>query len=216
MPLPIRTSAGFCEIGLSGKMRMKMRPPRLMCRLIARRAMPAPVPPHILRQRRIAALGIALVALLMVVVLAVFCRPGLQDFFRWSIGALRDAIKGGMQRGGSTISQQVVKNVFLWQGRSWLRKAIEATLTPPVELVWNKRRILEVYLNVVEWGNGLFGAEAAARRYYGVSAAQLGPGQSARLAVMLPNPRRYEHNYGPRLAAHADRIQRRMAASQVP
>jgi monofunctional biosynthetic peptidoglycan transglycosylase len=89
-------------------------------------------------------------------------------------------------------------------------------LTVMIEATWDKRRILEVYLNVVEWGNGIFGAEAAAQRYYGTSAANLGPSQAARLAVMLPNPRHYEHNYGPRLAAHADRIQRRMQASQVP
>jgi monofunctional biosynthetic peptidoglycan transglycosylase len=124
--------------------------------------------------------------------------------------------KGRLAAGGSTISQQLAKNLFLSPSRSWLRKAQEAVITVMIERTWDKRRILEVYLNVVEWGNGLFGAEAAARRYYGVSAAQLGPGQSARLAVMLPNPRRYEHNYGPRLAAHADRSQRRMAASQVP
>ncbi|CAH1746944.1 Biosynthetic peptidoglycan transglycosylase [Thauera humireducens] len=124
--------------------------------------------------------------------------------------------KGRLAAGGSTISQQLAKNLFLSPSRSWLRKAQEAVITVMIERTWDKRRILEVYLNVVEWGNGLFGAEAAARRYYGVPASQLGPGQAARLAVMLPNPRRYEHNYGPRLAAHADRIQRRMAASQVP
>ncbi len=124
--------------------------------------------------------------------------------------------KGRLAAGGSTISQQLAKNLFLSPSRSWLRKAQEAVITVMIERTWDKRRILEVYLNVVEWGNGLFGAEAAARRYYGVPASQLGPGQAARLAVMLPNPRRYEHNYGPRLAAHADRIQRRMTASQVP
>jgi len=124
--------------------------------------------------------------------------------------------KGRLAAGGSTISQQLAKNLFLSPSRSWLRKAQEAVITVMIERTWDKRRILEVYLNVVEWGNGLFGAEAAARRYYGVPAVQLGPAQAARLAVMLPNPRRYEHNYGPRLAAHADRIQRRMAASQVP
>ncbi|AMO37714.1 monofunctional biosynthetic peptidoglycan transglycosylase [Thauera humireducens] len=128
----------------------------------------------------------------------------------------RNERKGRLAAGGSTISQQLAKNLFLSPSRSWLRKAQEAVITVMIERTWDKRRILEVYLNVVEWGNGLFGAEAAARRYYGVPASQLGPGQAARLAVMLPNPRRYEHNYGPRLAAHADRIQRRMAASQVP
>ena len=124
--------------------------------------------------------------------------------------------RGRLSAGGSTITQQLAKNLFLSPSRSWLRKGQEAVLTVMIELTWDKRRILEVYLNVVEWGNGLFGAEAAAQRYYRSSAAQLGPAQAARLAVMLPNPRRYERNYGPRLAAHADRIQRRMLASQVP
>ena len=124
--------------------------------------------------------------------------------------------KGRMVAGGSTISQQLAKNLFLSPSRSYLRKAEEAIITVMIEALWDKRRILEVYLNVVEWGNGIFGCEAAAQRYYRVSAAQLAPAQAARLAVMLPNPRRYERNYGPRLAAHADRIQRRMFASQVP
>ena len=75
-----------------------------------------------------------------------------------------------------------------------------------IETCWSKRRILEVYLNVVEWGRGIYGAQAAARRYYGISAAALGPSEAARLAVMLPNPRRYERQFGPRLAAHAERL----------
>ena len=79
----------------------------------------------------------------------------------------------GGARGASTISQQVVKNVFLWQGRSWPRKALEAVMTPVVEAVWSKRRILEVYLNVAEFGEGVFGVEAAARHYFGVAAADL-------------------------------------------
>ncbi len=124
--------------------------------------------------------------------------------------------KGRNVAGGSTISQQLAKNLFLSPSRSWLRKGQEAVITVMIEKTWDKRRILEVYLNVVEWGNGLFGAEAAAQRYYGISAARLGPSQAARLAVMLPNPRRYERSYGPRLAAHANRIERRMAYSQVP
>ncbi|MFT3759762.1 monofunctional biosynthetic peptidoglycan transglycosylase [Thauera sp.] len=124
--------------------------------------------------------------------------------------------QGRFAAGGSTISQQLAKNLFLSPSKSWLRKGQEAVLTVMIETTWDKRRILEVYLNVVEWGNGIFGAEAAAQRYYGTSAANLGPAQAARLAVMLPNPRRYERNYGPRLAAHANRVQRRMQASQVP
>ena len=124
--------------------------------------------------------------------------------------------KGRAVRGGSTISQQLAKNLFLTPNRSYLRKAEEAIITLMIETLWDKRRILEVYLNVVEWGNGIFGAEAAARRYYRVSAAQLGAAQSARLAVMLPNPRRYETSFGPRLASHAKRIEGRMRYSEIP
>ena len=124
--------------------------------------------------------------------------------------------KGRMVAGGSTISQQLAKNLFLSPSRSYFRKAEEAIITVMIEALWDKRRILEVYLNVVEWGNGIFGCEAAAQRYYRLPAAQLGPAQAARLAVMLPNPRKYEKSYGPRLAAHAARIQGRMQYSEVP
>lgn len=124
--------------------------------------------------------------------------------------------KGKAVAGGSTISQQLAKNLFLSPSRSYLRKAQEAVITVMIEAVWSKRRILEVYLNVVEWGTGIFGCEAAARRYYGVSASRIGPDQAARLAVMLPNPRKYERQFGPRLAAHAARIRERMAYSAVP
>ena len=128
----------------------------------------------------------------------------------------RNAEEGRVTAGGSTISQQLAKNLFLSSSRSWLRKGQEAAITMMIEATWDKRRILEVYLNVAEWGNGVFGAEAAARHYYGRPAAGLGPAEAARLAVMLPNPRRYEKSFGPRLAAHAARVQRRMANSQVP
>ncbi|MGR3541020.1 MAG: monofunctional biosynthetic peptidoglycan transglycosylase [Hasllibacter sp.] len=107
----------------------------------------------------------------------------------FDMGAIRAAIEDGAGRGASTISQQTVKNAYLWQGRSWLRKALEAGLTPLVELAWTKRRILEVYLNVAEFDEGVFGVEAAARRYFGVSAAEVTPEQAARLAVVLPNPK---------------------------
>lgn len=128
----------------------------------------------------------------------------------------RNEKKGRAVAGGSTISQQLAKNLFLSPSRSYLRKAQEAVITVMIEQLWSKRRILEVYLNVVEWGDGIFGAEAAARRYYGAPASRLGPSEAARLAVMLPNPRRYERSFGPRLAAHAERIRRRMVYSQVP
>ncbi|MBD5802577.1 Penicillin-binding protein 1A [Azoarcus sp. Aa7] len=124
--------------------------------------------------------------------------------------------KGRAVAGGSTISQQLAKNLFLSPTRSYFRKAQEAVITVMIEIVWSKRRILEVYLNVVEWGSGIFGCEAAARRYYGVPAGRLGPDEAARLAVMLPNPRKYEKQFGPRLAAHAARIRGRMAYAQVP
>lgn len=124
--------------------------------------------------------------------------------------------KGRAVAGGSTISQQLAKNLFLSPSRSYFRKAQEAVITVMIEAVWSKRRILEVYLNVVEWGNGIFGCEAAAQRYFRSSAARLGPAEAARLAVMLPNPRRYEKQFGPRLAAHAERVRARMIHATVP
>ncbi len=107
----------------------------------------------------------------------------------FDVAAIRAAMEQGGRRGGSTISQQVVKNVFLWQGRSWLRKALETAITPAVEMIWPKRRIIEVYLNVAEMGPGVFGVEAAARHHFGVGADQLTPRQAALLAATLPDPR---------------------------
>ncbi|OIQ38764.1 MAG: monofunctional biosynthetic peptidoglycan transglycosylase [Roseobacter sp. MedPE-SW] len=109
----------------------------------------------------------------------------------WGIDvqAIRAALAEGGRRGGSTLSQQVVKNVFLWQGRSWGRKALETLLTPLVEAIWSKRRILEVYLNVAEMDEGIFGAEAAARRYFGVGPDELTARQAALIAAVLPNPK---------------------------
>ena len=97
-------------------------------------------------------------------------------------------------RGASTISQQVAKNVFLWQGRSWLRKGLEVYFTFMIELVWGKKRILEVYLNVAEMGKGVFGIEAAARKYFKKSAAKLNRTQAAMIAACLPNPKKYVVN----------------------
>jgi len=106
----------------------------------------------------------------------------------FDMAAIRAAIDAGATRGGSTISQQTVKNAFLWHGRSWPRKALEAAITPLMEALWPKRRILEVYLNVAEFDEGVFGAEAAARHHFGVSADDLTPVQAARLAAVLPAP----------------------------
>lgn len=109
----------------------------------------------------------------------------------FDMAAIRQAIEEGSNRGASTISQQVVKNVFLWHGRSWVRKAMEAVLTPVVELVWSKQRILEVYLNVAEFDEGVFGVQAAAQHHFGVDAKDLTPLQAARLAAVLPNPKEW-------------------------
>ncbi|HEU4902314.1 MAG TPA: monofunctional biosynthetic peptidoglycan transglycosylase [Flavisolibacter sp.] len=94
-------------------------------------------------------------------------------------------------RGASTISQQVAKNVFLWQGRDWLRKGLELYFTKMIEWVWGKQRIMEVYLNVIEMGPGIFGAEAAAQRYFGKPAKTLTRKEAAMIAACLPNPKRY-------------------------
>jgi monofunctional biosynthetic peptidoglycan transglycosylase len=103
----------------------------------------------------------------------------------------RNVREGEIVSGASTITQQLAKNLFLPGSRSWWRKAQEAVITVMLETVLSKRRILEIYLNVVEWGDGVYGAEAAARYHYGATAAVLSPAQSARLAVMLPSPRSY-------------------------
>ena len=102
--------------------------------------------------------------------------------------------KGKVVAGGSTITQQLAKNLFLSGERSYVRKGQEAVITWMIESQMDKDRILEIYLNVVEWGNGVFGAEAAARHYYGISAAQLSREQAARLAAMLPRPQFYDRN----------------------
>ncbi len=107
----------------------------------------------------------------------------------FDMAAIRKAIEEGSNRGASTISQQVTKNVFLWHGRSWVRKAMEAVLTPVVELVWSKQRILEVYLNVAEFDEGVFGIQAAAQHHFGVDAKDLSALQAARLAAVLPDPK---------------------------
>ncbi|MCG7628242.1 monofunctional biosynthetic peptidoglycan transglycosylase [Epibacterium sp. MM17-32] len=111
------------------------------------------------------------------------------EHWGFDVTAIRDALESGGKRGASTITQQVVKNVFLWQGRSWVRKALETFMTPVVEATWSKQRIVEVYLNVAEMGEGIFGAEAAARHYFGTGPDQLSPQQAALIAALLPNPK---------------------------
>ena len=140
--------------------------------------------------------------------------------FDWE--AIQKAYERNVQRGkviygASTISQQLAKNLFLSSDRTWWRKAQEAVITLMVELIMTKRRILEIYLNVIEWGDGVFGAEAAARHHYGTAAADLSAAQAARLAAMVPSPRRY----GPgQTTAYLQRrteiILGRMPAARVP
>jgi monofunctional biosynthetic peptidoglycan transglycosylase len=125
--------------------------------------------------------------------------------------------RGRVVAGGSTISQQLAKNLFLSGERSWLRKGQEAVLTAMLEHAMDKRRILELYLNFAEWGEGVFGAEAAARHHFGVSAAQLDATQAAWLAAILPSPRRYARGARtPYLDARIATIRRRMAYAQIP
>lgn len=107
----------------------------------------------------------------------------------FDMGAIRAAIDAGGNRGASTLSQQVVKNVFLWHGRNYTRKAAEALVTPLVELIWSKRRILEVYLNIAEFGEGVFGVKAAAAKFFTAEPGKLSAQQAARLAAVLPDPK---------------------------
>ena len=125
--------------------------------------------------------------------------------------ALRhDERRPGRLRGGSTISQQTAKNVFLWPGRSWVRKGVEAWFTVLIEALWGKRRIMEVYLNTVEMGPGVYGVEAAARRDFGVGAADLSPGQASRLAAVLPSPLKWSaEDPGPYVLRRSGRIDAR-------
>jgi monofunctional biosynthetic peptidoglycan transglycosylase len=125
--------------------------------------------------------------------------------------------RGRVVAGASTISQQLAKNLFLSGERSWVRKAQEAVITWMIETVMSKRRILELYLNVAEWGDGVFGAEAAARQHFGVPAAALSADQAAWLAAILPSPRRYERGrLTPYIAGRAATIRARMPAAAIP
>jgi len=117
------------------------------------------------------------------------------EHYGFDLEAIKDAFKRNQEgkniRGGSTISQQVAKNVFLWHGRSYFRKAVEAYFTFLIEMIWGKQRILEVYLNIAEMGDGVFGVEAASQKYFNKPAAAIGRQQSALLAAVLPNPIKY-------------------------
>jgi monofunctional glycosyltransferase len=125
--------------------------------------------------------------------------------------------EGEVVAGGSTITQQLAKNLFLSGQRAWWRKAQEAAITVMIEPIMDKRRILEIYLNVIEWGDGVFGAEAAARHHFGTSAAELTPVQAARLAAMVPSPRRYAPGRTTRyLERRTATIHQRMSSARIP
>ena len=129
----------------------------------------------------------------------------------------RNQRRGKIVAGGSTITQQLAKNLFLSGKRSMLRKGQEAVLTAMLEAAMNKRRIFEIYLNVAEWGEDVFGAEAAARHYFGVHAAGLAPDQAARLAAMLPRPGYYDRNPDSAyLARYSENILEQMPFAQIP
>ena len=119
--------------------------------------------------------------------------------------------KNGRLRGASTISQQTAKNVFLWPHRSWFRKGLEVWFTGLIELIWGKKRILEVYLNSIEMGNGVYGAEAASKSYFGAKASELSKNQATAIIAVLPNPRKWNaRNPGPYVQSRIEWINRQM------
>lgn len=142
-----------------------------------------------------------------------FDREAIEQAFRRNLQAKE---KGGVIRGGSTISQQTAKNVFLWQGGGYVRKGLEAWFTFLIEQIWGKRRIMEVYLNVAETGIGTYGAEAGAQRYFGHSASRLSVSEASRMAAALPlpkersvvNPSGFTRRYGNTIAARMGSVRR--------
>ena len=126
--------------------------------------------------------------------------------------AAEDHLKRGKKlRGGSTISQQTAKNVFLWQGRSWVRKGLETYFTFLIELMWSKQRIMEVYLNSIEMGDGIYGVQACAEQNFGMDAQQLSRRDCALIAATLPNPRRFSSkNPGPYMRKRIGQIEHQM------
>lgn len=138
-----------------------------------------------------------------------FDRKSIEQALKANARTVRNG--GTRLRGGSSISQQVAKNVFLWPGRGWVRKGLEAGYTVMIETLWPKRRIMEVYLNVAEWAPGVYGAEAASRHWFDKSAADLTAREAARLAAILPSPRRYSASApGPYVRRRTARVQAAM------
>jgi monofunctional biosynthetic peptidoglycan transglycosylase len=141
-----------------------------------------------------------------------------QNFFThhgFDFGAMKKAVneskKSGKLRGASTISQQTAKNVFLWPQRSWVRKGLEVWFTGLIELIWSKKRILEVYLNSIEMGDGIYGAEAAAKNYFGVKASELTKYQATSIVAVFPSPLKWNaRNPGPYVQSRIEWINRQM------
>tara|TARA_B100001121_G_C18537025_1_gene548902 strand:- start:76 stop:732 length:657 start_codon:yes stop_codon:yes gene_type:complete len=155
------------------------------------RFIPIPTTPYMVSERPISYTWISLDKVSTNVPLAIVAAEDANFCNHWGFDmkAIRLAIEQGGNRGASTISQQVVKNLFLWHERSWIRKFFEAILTPAVEIAWSKRRILEVYINIAEFDQGIFGIEEASQQLFGLPASQLSLSEASLLAAVLPNPK---------------------------
>ena len=155
------------------------------------RFIPIPTTPYMMSERPISYTWISLDKVSANVPLAIVAAEDVNFCNHWGFDmkAIRLAIEQGGNRGASTISQQVVKNLFLWHERSWIRKFFEAILTPAVEIAWSKRRILEVYINIAEFDQGIFGIEEASQQLFGLPASQLSLSEASLLAAVLPNPK---------------------------
>ena len=155
------------------------------------RFIPIPTTPYMMSEGPISYTWISLDKVSANVPLAIVAAEDANFCNHWGFDmkAIRLAIEQGGNRGASTISQQVVKNLFLWHERSWIRKFFEAILTPAVEIAWSKRRILEVYINIAEFDQGIFGIEEASQQLFGLPASQLSLSEASLLAAVLPNPK---------------------------
>ena len=155
------------------------------------RFIPIPTTPYMVSEGAISYTWISLDKVSANVPLAIVAAEDVNFCNHWGFDmkAIRLAIEQGGNRGASTISQQVVKNLFLWHERSWIRKFFEAILTPAVEIAWSKRRILEVYINIAEFDQGIFGIEEASQQLFGLPASQLSLSEASLLAAVLPNPK---------------------------
>ena len=156
------------------------------------RFIPIPTTPYMVSERPISYTWTSLDKVSANVPLAIVAAEDANFCNHWGFDmkAIRLAIEQGGNRGASTISQQVVKNLFLWHERSWIRKFFEAILTPAVEIAWSKRRILEVYINIAEFDQGIFGIEEASQQLFGLPASQLSLSEASLLAAVLPNPKK--------------------------